>query len=235
MSKPFGHVAIGLAKGLDRPLSKPTENLVQHLIGLGAKLRMPGRNSSDVCLVRNVLLSDMVRQDAERSVFLLLDDDMCADPGHLVQLCDFSESKAAARSGVYCTEDRQLAASRYSDFVPSAVAKEDRWLTGLGCFAVKSEALINLTDQLPFVQQAAQSFWAFCTASANNGKWEGDDYSLCLRLGGVELCPDVPAGHVKPVPLWPDQKSLNLLKEGGRLPETPTNGKSQEAPANGHA
>jgi hypothetical protein len=97
-----------------------------------------------------------------------------------------------------------------------------KWITGLGFLAIPRAALLALADDSPaFEWRAGQMAWAFCESKVHylgDGEqqrtmWIGEDYCLCLRLGGVDLLP-IAVGHLKTVPLTADEETLRRIREG---------------------
>lgn len=214
----LSHVVIGMMRGRMLPLAVRT--MLQECMVRGAKVRQPHEPSSALCYARNVLIEDCLEdciRDGRQTV-LLLDDDMVVDPNHLELLCtwrpdDRKTLKFPVRTGVYIKENGMLAGNRARDL--GLLECGDRWLFGLGCFAVRREWLEAVgADVDTYSVPGGRKVHAWCTASARNGRWFDDDYSVCARLGGAALDYRCRAGHIKRQVFWPADESLELIERG---------------------
>jgi hypothetical protein len=208
-----------MAIATNRPIPKATQDCVQAVIADGAILHTI-EGSSDVAFARNIQLSLLVhtfQADATRDVALLVDDDMVFSLDQARRLCAYAKLKPAVCSGIYATAIGELAAStQWSPF-------PDKWLTGLGFFAIPRAALLALADNSPAFQWRGQTLWQFTQSSLhifgvdmNEPRWIGEDYWLCVRFGGVDLLP-LAIGHLKQIPLYPDEETVRRVREGEPL------------------
>ncbi len=210
----LSHVAVAVVS--HRGVATRTTALLSQLQGAGARVLVRD-GMSDLSLARNLTMTEVcavVRKEGQR-VVLLVDDDMVWDIGTVERLCrTFDDQQLKARSAVYATGDSRVAATRIA-------VQPDVWLTGLGLFAVDAESLLTLGARLGAVRGPhGKPVVPFCVAGPYNGRWVSEDYCLGLRLGGVQLDHTCPAGHIKPVPLWPDEDTLARIGAGLALPKT---------------
>lgn len=223
--RPLGHhtcmkkVAVAVAS--NRPIPAPTQQALAELRSAGASYHSV-EGSSDVAFARNVMLSLLVHQmraDPSREVALLVDDDMVFNVAQARELCAHAIAKQCAASAAYPTAVAEIAANSRLCPVPG------KWLTGLGFFAIPRAALFALADASPaFDWRPGINLWEFTTSSlhelchlgAPEMYWIGEDYWLCIRLGGVDLLP-ISVGHLKMVPLECDEHTLQRIAAGQPL------------------
>jgi hypothetical protein len=186
---------------------------------------------SDTALARNITLSRALRDAAEPDVVLMLDDDMIVPRNVSRQLVAWAHELGHPVSAVYLTESKAAAAFRYRDGEDWRAA---RWVTGLGALAIPLMRLRELAEKSSFLKGSAEreDIFAFCWSGPGvlrpDGplEWLSEDYCLTGRLGGVLLAP-VAVGHIKTAALWPDDTTLQRVREGGgtfRAPETRADG-----------
>lgn len=136
---------------------------------------------------------------------LLLDDDMVFDAISVQMIVSQSRRTGEACSGVYMTKEGKLCARPLLQLVITP-GSPTRWLTGLGCLAVPRARLERIKVRLP--STAGITHW--CQSGKHPeypGEWFPNDFWCCANLGGVLLLP-VPFGHVKRMPIWPDERTL---------------------------
>lgn len=140
---------------------------------------------------------------------LLVDDDMVFHPDGALGLVDVARERDAPVSGFCLRRDGSVSARPW----PPGSQGVGRWLTGLAFMAAPVAALERMGETLP--RLGGIRVW--CQTGAHDalpGEWVPEDFWFCLHWDGVELAP-FPAGHVKPVPIWPDARSMRLVLEGG--------------------
>jgi hypothetical protein len=211
-----------VAVASNRPIPAATQQALASLRAAGAAHHNV-EGSSDVAFARNVMLSLLVhtmRADPARDVALLVDDDMVFNVDQARELCAHAVAKQCAASAIYPTAVGEIAAN--SRLCPV----RGKWLTGLGFFAIPRAALFALADASPaFDWRPGINLWEFTTSSLHElchlddqpePYWLGEDYWLCIRLGGVDLLP-ISVGHLKLVPLECDEYTLQRVAAGESL------------------
>lgn len=189
----------------NREMEKQTAQSLDELARLGA-IRMVERGSPDVAFARCRALSwvcDQLRERPERETVLMIDDDMVVPADVAQHLVEESRRRGVACSAVYTTLNAKIAGERW---------KDGRWLVGLGCLAIPRELVLQLELESESFEIQGNVHSAFTWCGPENGKWIAEDFRLCMRLGGVHLCP-VMVGHVKKWELWPDDEAMAKLKE----------------------
>jgi hypothetical protein len=144
-------------------------------------------------------------EDTKIDTVLLLDDDMVFQASDVLELVEHSRRTTECCSGVYLTADGKLCARPCRDLVvvPGAPL---RWLTGLGCLAVPRDLLARVRECLP--KTAGITHW--CRSGPHPdfpGEWFPNDFWFCHHFRGVLLLP-LAFGHLKTVPIWPDERML---------------------------
>jgi hypothetical protein len=144
--------------------------------------------------------------------FLLLDDDMVFEPGPIQELVDHSRLHKDCCSAVAVGAAGQVCAKPLEQLV-LLPGEPTRWLTGLACLAVPRVRLLWLRERLPNVGGITE----WCRSGAHPdfpNQWLGNDFWFCHHFGGVRLL-QVPVGHMKTVPLWPDARTLREVYNFG--------------------
>jgi hypothetical protein len=183
-------------------------------------LRLPG--CSDVTLARNRLLTqavEMVRANSEIETLLCLDDDIVFSVSDAEGVVNLSRNMRLPVSAVYTSVQQKICAMSFE--------LTGLHLAGMGFLAIPSVLLLELAERLEPCLGPEGDILPFCTSGPwFNGRrniWQSDDYSFCRRLGGVYLAP-IAVGHVKKVPLYPDEVSVQRAVSHNRvasdLPDT---------------
>lgn len=189
-----------------------TRRCLTALVERGAQLHVH-EGVSDIALARSQVLTRALSTDAE--MLLLLDDDMVIGATEAQRLVDIARESNHASSAVYCTKEGTLAATPYAH--DDAYRADNLWLVGLGCCVIPMRSLRALAGTLSCVVAAqGEQIYPFCTSGPRADFWESEDYSLCRRLGGVNLT-EVRAGHIKPVDLWPHKDDVRTILNGQTL------------------
>lgn len=152
-------------------------------------------------------------EDTPIDTVLSLDDDMVFAAKDVVDLVGHSRITAECCAGVALNQEGLLTARPLDPLVvvPGAPA---RWLTGLACMAIPRHRMKRIRPNLPTVGGIVQ----WCQTGAHPsypGEWLPEDFWFCHHFGGVVLLP-VPIGHIKPMPLWPDDRMLREVMSHGR-------------------
>jgi len=203
-----------LVVSTNREIDFEAQNSINAALAAGAGMVLQ-RGTSDVALARNIALSitcDTFRQWPERDVALMLDDDIIFSLEQARAVVDRARLTQGCVSGLYATSGGTMAATR-------RMAPDGRWLVGLGFVAIYRDVLLKL-------ERESEGFWwkeklhhAFTwTAVDGKERWWSEDYRLCQRLGGVEVLP-IGVGHMKKIPIYPDDETLARVARGDALPE----------------
>lgn len=190
----------------NREMEKDTRATINSFANMGAQLLME-TGSADVAFARCRALSwscDKLREQPERDMVMMLDDDMAVEDATAQLLCDRARELGCAVSACYATLTRKLAAARWPR-VPG------RWVVGLGCVAIPRALLLDLEERSESFEVNGKLYTAFTWCGADKGEWIAEDFRLSMQLGGVHLEP-VAVGHIKKGSLWPDDETLEHLR-----------------------
>lgn len=173
--------------------------------------------SADVSLARNIALSGAckaLRSSAQgpRDVVLMVDDDMLFTVTDAEDLAEHARRTNVAASAMYATTLGTLAATR----LQTPEGEPQRWAAGLGLLAIPGPLLLELQDRSEAFEFMNEPHHGFTWSHAANGNYWSEDYTLCRRLGGVHLLP-IAVGHIKLVPLYPDEETIACIRDGRRL------------------
>lgn len=167
---------------------------------------------SDTALARNVAFSTALvaieKDGYEMLVFV--DDDMVFDRKTLEKLVAYATELDHPTSAVYIMQNGKPAVACQNN---DPDWKKCLWHTGLGMMAVPAHCLKELADKSEHIHTPMGMIYAFTWSGPHEGAWSSEDYTFCRRFGGVHLAP-LMAGHIKPTPLWPEQKLLDGLVNG---------------------
>lgn len=196
----------------NRAIEYKTRDSIKRLTAAGAAFVEHTGAPADVACARNIALTlacALLRQHAERDVLLCVDDDMEFSIETAQALVDSTRADGIGAGAVYAT----LAATIAAVPMPHVPG---RYLCGLGLLALPREPMLELertSESFRMAPPPAETHRAFTWCGPDgNGSWIGEDYRLCLRLGGVRLLP-LGAGHIKKQTLWPDAATLELVRE----------------------
>jgi hypothetical protein len=188
----------------NRTVEAETERGILELTRQGARIAL-FRGFSDVALARCISLTAVCRElrnDEARDVVLMLDDDMHFTLEQARRVVDSARAAQRPVSAAYCTEDGRLAA--YAD-------PQLGWLVGLGFIAIPRVSLLELEQASVLVNEGTRTECrAFCWSGPHGDRWEGEDWCLSRRLGGVELL-STTVGHIKKRPLYPIPSELERI------------------------
>jgi hypothetical protein len=210
----------------NRNIHEQTRQCLYALIRAGAGY-METNGCADVTLARNIALSAVYEATREplvrekRDMLLMVDDDMIFDVATAQAVVDSARATGVAASAMYATTAATLAACRLTLVLADGdPGYEQLWMTGLGLIAIPLSRLEELAVRSPrFKFGAEKEYVAFTSSTCENGAWFSEDFTLCKELGGVHLLP-VCAGHMKTIPLWPDETTVHRIRTGQRLDET---------------
>lgn len=219
----------------NRPIQDRTLELLASFTRMGVP-QVTQKGCADVALARCMALSgacnalrNLNQQISEKSIttrdqhfgrepfdtVLMVDDDMLFTPEQAQELVTSTRETGVPASAMYATTEGRLAAGKLPGM--------DRWLTGLGLLAIPAAALLALEADSPPFPLSNGIFKAFTSSSCHDGKWFSEDFELCLRLGGVHLLP-MAVGHLKTIPIYPDDTTVEKIRAGVALPESLTAG-----------
>lgn len=198
----------------NRQIDERTRQCIVALTRLGMPF-LHQKGSADIAYARNLALTaacDFLDKHPEMKTVLMVDDDMTFTPEQALDLIMHSRSTGVPASGVYGTLNGIVAGIRHRNIKPQL------WLVGLGLLAVPREKLMILrdasvryetNDQSEF-KHAYQFTWT--GVDPETSQWVAEDFRLCERFGGVHLLP-IPLGHVKSVEIFPDESTLDQVRE----------------------
>ncbi len=219
----------------NRPIQDQTRYNIDALIKAGA-YPIWQKGSADVAYARNTALSMALRSittwNRQRSevaadrdknphgdaptlfdTVLMVDDDMAFTLEQAQELVSASRESGVPASAMYATMMGTLAATRL--YTPPG--NPQRWLVGLGLLAIPFALLQEVAKRSEQFEAHGVEHVEFTWTAAYDGVWCAEDYTLCRRLGGVHLLP-IAVGHVKLMPIYPDEETVHLIATGGRLP-----------------
>lgn len=204
-----------------RGVGQPTQACLRALERHGAHV-ITTTGIPDVALARNDVLTLALGRKRNADVFLLADDDMVWPLEAAAKLVGLARSTGEPWSAAYATADGSLAATPLDWH---AERTDGLRMVGLGFCAIPVARLEALAKRLgTVIGPQGKQLVPFCQCSVvtpehdGRPRWCSEDYWLCRSLGGVRLAPYVAAGHLKEVPLWPDDATLTRLAEGTALP-----------------
>lgn len=203
--------------------AQPNDSLFKNLAGYAARgsAIIHHVGTTDVALARNIslTLAYAVLKQNQHDVVLMLDDDMVFSESHVNTILAAASTSKRPTSACYVMASGALAARR----------RNGRWLTGLGFLAIPSKVLLELGDASPRFKCPLDGavnhldiieFTQTRITTLENGtrEWQGEDFVLCERLGGINLAP-VSVGHLKPQVLQPSPDHIKaFLEEQEKLP-----------------
>lgn len=165
----------------------------------------------DVALARNqglTMVVDMAGKDHD--VLVLVDDDMTFTREVVDELATRANETGDPWSAIYSTAEGHMAATR----LDWDARERERWMVGLGCCAIPMASMVRLAGVLGTVRGPnGRDIVPYCQSTViapehdGRRRWCSEDYWLCGLLGGFRLA-RLAAGHVKPVPLLPDEQTL---------------------------
>lgn len=184
-----------------------------------SKLEITG--NANICKARSIAF-DQALQATEGTpidTLLCIDDDMVFSPADAQRLVDLSRAARWPVSAVAVTKEGVLAARP----VPPWILKLERdlgaperrlWFTGLAFMAVPRGTLACAARDLDESEMPKlDGIRQWCMTGEHPGcpgQWMGEDFWFCSHFGGVELAP-IGVGHLKWMPLVPDEKSIAAI------------------------
>lgn len=213
----------------------PSRVTIQSIRSLGAVRTFELHGCSDIAMARNRLLTSVLEETkgTDADVVLCVDADMVFTRETVEDLVGRARSTGRAWSAIYASASGHLCAALREDLEewvdPVTQVTYHAYLAGMGLMAIPLELLRALAQKRKPIRGPKGMIYPLCTTGPRytdaHGQpmvpyWESEDYSLSRRLGGVLLAP-VSAGHEKPIPLWPDDATVETLARGGRLVQEP--------------
>lgn len=193
-----------------RPIQERTLQSVSDCVARGAAF-LTQAGITDVTLARNLALSGALRASADQDVILMVDDDMVFTADDAEQLVTHARETNVAASAMYGTTMGTLAATRLK-----TASGAQRWATGLGLLAIPVALLTELAARSAQFDFEGSKSWGFTWSLASGGNYWSEDFTLCRRLGGVHLLP-IAVGHLKTIPIYPDDETVACVRDGRRL------------------
>ncbi len=141
---------------------------------------------------------------------LSIDDDMVFAAKDVNDLVGHSRVTAECCAGVALNHEGKLTARPLTPLVV-VPGSPVRWLTGLACIAIPRQRMKRIRPKLREVGGIPE----WCQTGAHPdypGEWLPEDFWFCHHFGGVVLLP-LPVGHIKPMPLWPDERMLREIMQ----------------------
>lgn len=194
----------------NRAVEYETTVLLSSLLSLGAGYAEQ-RNSADVCFARNyaltIVLEVLKKGDRKFDTVFMLDDDMYCDTDTVKKLVDASQHHKTACSGQYISSKGKAVAKLWPAGSSAVKSVLPRYLTGIGCLAIPANMVLELAekseqycydddDPNKLVTEFTWSGGDISPFGTGRREWVGEDYRLCMRLGGVILCP-YKVAHIK--------------------------------------
>jgi hypothetical protein len=191
----------------NRAVEYETTVLLSSLLSIGAGY-VEQRNSADVSFARNYALTMVVevlkKGNRKFDTVFMLDDDMYCDTPTVQKLVDASRHHKTACSGQYVTSKGVPVAKLWPAGSSAVESVLPRYLTGIGCLAIPANMVLELAEKSEQYYHdddklVTEFTWAGGDLSPFGTKrreWVGEDYRLCMRLGGVILCP-YKVAHIK--------------------------------------
>lgn len=179
---------------------------------------------SDVALARNRLFTSALDHcDKHPNVdqILCIDDDMIWEPHVPLQLVEVARQTGRPASAVYANIGGRIAAAQLEGLEPDRLGRPT-WLVGLGFCVIPVAALRVVAANLERCSVSDGTVIPFCTKGPQHKPgggyyWESEDFSISRRLGGVQL-EALEVGHVKRLPIWPNQETIEAIANGQPLP-----------------
>lgn len=199
----------------NRAMQAQTLSAIRELCRAGA-IYIDQSGAADVALARCLALSaacNALRAEPARDVVLMVDDDMVFTNEDCEQLAQHARRTGVAASAIYATLGGTVAATR----LQTTPGEAQRWAVGLGLLAIPRASLLELERQSEPFEFMGKPQFGFTWSAAANGIFWSEDYTLSRRLGGVHLLP-IGVGHLKTIPVYPDEDTIACIREGRRLP-----------------
>jgi hypothetical protein len=148
-------------------------------------------------------------------MILMVDDDMQFDVDQAQELVNHARAHVVPASAAYATLNGTLAASP----IDEGLHARQLWKVGLGLVAIPATLLLALEQRSPRFELQNGIFSGFTSSAARaDGQWWSEDFTLSERLGGVHLLP-IAVGHLKTIPIFPDEETINSIRNGVPLPK----------------
>jgi hypothetical protein len=173
-----------------------------------------GRSQSLTTVLDGAIKEWGVEALAKR-VVLLVDDDATFRVSDALELVTHTGETGRCASGVAANANGFIAAFR-SDGM--------EWEVGMHFAAVRLDKVHELSKRLPRLRgsRAGGLFPFFCEGVHPSvpDRWTPEDFWFCREMGGFDLLP-IGVGHIKQWPLYPDQKTLDAIRNGTPLEDMP--------------
>lgn len=220
------HALLVTIAGAD--ISKTTRDCIQRCANRGASV-VQRVGVSDVAYGRSLILTEVYdllkgnqHHDSRDWVVVLIDSDMEFMPSDVQSLVHAARETDLPASGVYATRTGYMAAG-YRDGV---------WECGLGFFAFQTCHLHTLATKLKRLDCGYEfGVFPFCQSGVHPsrpGHFTTEDFWLCRELATRAAAPPklhpIRAGHLKTVPLYPDDTTIERVRRGEMLEANPPEG-----------
>ncbi len=219
----------------NRPIQAQTQSVIDAMTRHGAAY-VPQTGSADVALARCYaltgacdalrVLNKMVQEAAaagrakrpDYDTVLMVDDDMLFELDQAQELINYTRKNAVPASALYATITGGIAAMPMPGKV-TLPGEKGLWLAGLGLLAIPAWMLLRLEAESETFVTLQGTKRAFTSSTCRDGRWYSEDFELCHRLGGVHLLP-IAIGHLKTIPIYPDDETVRKVTAGIALPES---------------
>jgi hypothetical protein len=215
----------------NRPVQAQTQALIDQMTKMGAAY-VPQTGSADVTLARNFALTgacaalrklnEMIAEASAKGrvnrpnydTFLMVDDDMLFEIDQAQELINYTRKTGMPASALYATMHGSVAAMP----IETPIGERQLWLSGLGLLAIPAWRILKLEETSERFTSLHGKQVAFTSSSTRGGKWYSEDFELCSRLGGVHVLP-MAVGHLKTIPIYPDEETVRRVRDGEFLPD----------------
>lgn len=187
-----------------------------------AALRCPSvvkvKGMANLAKARSIAFDQVMKatEGTPIDIILAIDDDMVFHAKDVMDVVDHARQTGELCTGVALNHEGHLTARPLTPLVVIP-GNPLRWLTGLACMAIPRHRMARIRPNLPVVGGITE--WCQTgTHASHPGEWFPEDFWFCQHFGGAILLP-VAIGHIKPMPLWPDERMLREIM--GYRPEVP--------------
>lgn len=146
---------------------------------------------------------------------LMVDDDMQFELDQAQEIINHTRTYTMPASAAYATMNGTLAASP----IDEGLFGRQLWKVGLGFVAIPAVLLLALEAKSQKFELRNGIYSEFTSSRAKaDGQWWSEDFELSYRLGGVHLLP-IAVGHLKTIPIFPDEQTITSIRNGVPLPK----------------
>ncbi len=211
----------------NRPIQAQTQSVIDAMTRHGAafthrwdfgRLTQPLVSEAEVKRGQWYPGSDAYFFTVDYDTVLMVDDDMLFELDQAQELINYTRKNAVPASALYATITGGIAAMPMPGKV-TLPGEKGLWLAGLGLLAIPAWMLLRLEAESETFVTLQGTKRAFTSSTCREGRWYSEDFELCHRLGGVHLLP-IAIGHLKTIPIYPDDETVRKVTAGIALPES---------------